>query len=257
MLLAIDVGNTQTVLGVYQDDELVHMWRLATNKLVTADELGLTILSFLHAEGLECDKIDGGILASVVPALTDAWKFALSDRIGIDPILCSAKTAGSLFKTDYANPGEIGADRVADAVAAQHVCGAPVLVVDFGTATNIEVVDKEGVFRGGIIAPGLETSADALFAHATKLSATELVDPHTAIGRNTTEAIQAGLVYGEVDRIDGLVRRIFKQLGYEATVVATGGLSCRVGDLCETVTTIIPELTLIGLRLIYNENTQV
>ena len=163
----------------------------------------------------------------------------------------SAETAGSLFEADYPNPHEIGADRVADAVAAKALYGAPVIVVDFGTATNMEVVDADGRFIGGVIAPGVETSASALFSHATKLGAIDLVDPHTAIGHNTEEAIQAGIVYGEADRVDGIIRRIFAQLGYETPVVATGGLASRVAAQSQTITAINPELTLEGLRLVY------
>ena len=141
--------------------------------------------------------------------------------------------------------------RVADAVAAKALYGAPVIVVDFGTATNMEVVDADGRFIGGVIAPGVETSASALFSHATKLGAIDLIDPHTAIGRNTEEAIQAGIVYGEADRVDGIIRRIFAQLGYETPVVATGGLASRVAAQSQTITAINPELTLEGLRLVY------
>ena len=177
---------------------------------------------------------------------------ALERLAGKTPLICNAEAAGDLFKTTYDNPSEIGADRVADAVAARAIYGVPVVVVDFGTATNMEVIDDEGRFVGGVIAPGMETSAAALFAHATKLAATELVDPHTAIGRTTTEAIQAGIVYGEAARVDGIVKRIFAQLGYEAPVVATGGLATRVAEFSETITDTNSELTLEGLRLIYD-----
>ena len=251
MLLAIDVGNTQTVLGVYDGTSLVHMWRIATNKKETSDELRLKVRPLLESEGLGSGDLEGSVLASVVPALTTGWTEALDRYVGTSPLICSARAAGSLFETTYANPAEIGADRIADAVAARSLYGAPVVVVDFGTATNMEVIDREGRFVGGVIAPGMETSAAALFSHATKLAATELIDPNTAIGGNTAEAIQAGIVYGEAARVDGLVRRIFAQLGYEAPVVATGGLAGRVAVLSETITHTNPELTLEGLRLVY------
>ena len=251
MLLAIDVGNTQTVLGVYRDDVLVHMWRIGTDKTETADELRLQVMPLLASEGIELGQFRGSVLASVVPALTSTWCAALEHLFGAKPLVCTAETAGSLFQSTYANPGEIGADRVADAVAAKALYGAPVLVVDFGTATNIEVIDDQGRFVGGVIATGMETSALALFAHATKLAATELKDPGTAIGRNTVEAIQAGIVYGEADKVDGLVRRIFAQLGYEAKVVATGGLAETVAPLSRTINEVNPQLTLEGLRLIF------
>lgn len=252
MLLAIDVGNTQTVIGVYDGEELRHMWRIATNKNHTSDELRLKLMPLLSSEGIETEGLAGAALASVVPQLTHGWQSALRKLVGVEPLVCTADSAGEeLFPTAYANPSEIGADRVADAVAARALYGQPVVVVDFGTATNIEVVDRDGVFAGGVIAPGVETSASALFSHANRLSAIELEDPHTAIGGNTAQAIQAGIVYGEADRVDGLVRRIFDQLGYEAPVVATGGLASRVAPLSRTITHVNKELTLEGLRRIY------
>lgn len=257
MLLTIDVGNTQTVIGVYDADVLLCMWRLATDKSDTSDELRLKFQPLILADGIALENIDGSALASVVPSLTLAWRAALLRAFGKEPVVCTAQAAAPLFKSNYGNPSEIGADRVADAVAALSIYGAPVIVADFGTATNIEVIDRDGYFVGGIIAPGLETSAAALFAHASKLAATDLVDPHTAIGHNTTEAIQSGIVYGEVDRVDGLVRRVFEQLGYETTVVATGGLANRVAALSKTIAYVNPQLTLEGLRLIYETHAAV
>ena len=164
MLLAIDIGNTQTVLGVYKGGELLHMWRLSTVKTNTSDELRLKVTPLLSSAGIEAGDVTGSIVASVVPALTTAWKRALLALLGEEPLVCSAATACGLFETSYDNPTEIGADRVADAVAARALYGAPVVVVDFGTATNLEIIDEGGFFVGGIIAPGLETSAAALFS---------------------------------------------------------------------------------------------
>ena len=251
MLLAIDVGNTQTVVGVYQEKRLLHQWRVATNKQHTSDELRVKLAPLLLSEGIATQHLEGVALASVVPQLTQAWCAAVERMTGSEALVCSAEAAGGLFSTEYANPAEIGADRMADAVAAKALYGAPVVVVDFGTATNIEVIDAEGRFVGGVIAPGVETSAQALFSRATRLGAIELVDPHTAIGGNTEQAIQAGIVYGEADRVDGLVQRIFDQLGYRAMVVATGGLAARVAAQSRTITVTNPELTLEGLRLVY------
>lgn len=251
MLLTIDVGNTQTVLGIYDGPELLHMWRIATDKTATSDELRLKVLPLLAVEDISTDSVDGAAVASVVPALTRSWEKALQDIFHCHPVVCSRLTAGELFCPSYDNPAEIGADRIADAVAARALYGAPVIVVDFGTATNVEVIDREGRFVGGIIAPGLETSAAALFTHATKLPSIDLKDPGTALGKNTVHAMQAGIVYGEADRVNGFVRRIFDELGYEAPVVATGGLASTMAPLCRTVTAVNPELTLEGLRLIY------
>ena len=251
MLLTIDVGNTQTVLGVFHNRAMLHMWRVSTNKTETSDELRLKAMPLLTSVDIDPSQIVGSIIASVVPALKAAWKRALSDMLGHEPVVCSADAASGLFDTSYGDPSEIGADRVADAVAARALYGAPVVVVDFGTATNLEVIDADGLFVGGIIAPGLETSAAALFSHATKLPAIDLADPLTAIGKNTVHAMQSGIVYGEADRVDGFVRRIFAELGYEAPVVATGGLATTMAPLCSTVTHVNPELTLEGLQLIY------
>ena len=251
MLLVIDVGNTQTVIGVFEKTQLKHMWRVATSKVDTSDELRMKVRPLLFMEGVDTSEVDGAAIASVVPALTSAWCQALERLIGVEPVVCNAAAAGNLFETDCDYPNEIGADRIADAVAAKVLYGAPVIVVDFGTATNLEVINREGRFVGGIIAPGLETSAKALFSHATKLPAIELADPGSAIGKNTVHAMQSGIVYGEADRVDGFVTRVFDELGYTAPVVATGGLATTMAPLCHTVTTTNPELTLEGLRLVY------
>ena len=251
MLLAIDVGNTQTVLGAYHTDTLLHQWRIATGKHNTADELRIALKQILEADGVSLHDITGAALASVVPCLTDAWYEAIQHACLLSPVICTAETAGTLFETNYTNPHEIGADRIADAVAARKRLGSPVVVVDFGTATNIEVIDNTGYFLGGIIAPGVETSAQALFSRATKLGQISLTNPGTSIGNNTEEAIRIGIVYGEADRVDGLIRRVFAQLGCSTPVVATGGLASRMQPHCETITHVMPDLTLEGLRLIY------
>jgi len=256
MLLAIDIGNTQTVIGLYEGRELRHMWRIASSKTDTSDELRLKVAPLLASEGLGADAVTGAVLASVVPSLGAAWRRALARSFELEPVMCSAAAAGDLFDTTYSNPSEIGADRIADAVAARALYGSPVVVVDFGTATNLEVIDAEGRFIGGIIAPGLETSAAALFSHATKLPAIDLVDPGTAIGTNTVHAMQAGIVYGEADRVDGFVTRVFAEMGYEAPVVATGGLATTMASICRTVTAVNPELTLEGLRLVFEEQAR-
>lgn len=251
MLLAIDVGNTQTVVGVYEGDNLAFHGRFSTNKHHTSDEVWFTLEPLLRSAGIELGALDGVSLASVVPWLTEAWSKAVREGLGCEAVVCSARVAGDLFPNAYPNPQEIGGDRVADAVAARLLYGAPVIVVDFGTATNIEVVDSEGVFLGGAIAPGMDTAARALFEHATKLGAIEYECPPHPIGQNTIEAMQSGIVFGEADRVDGIVRRIFDQLGYEATVVGTGGWIGTVGPVSRTITEMNPNLTLEGLRLIY------
>lgn len=256
MLLTIDVGNTQTVLGLHtscRSCEPPRTWRIATGKDRTADELRVSLLSLLVVDDIPVGDIAGAALCSVVPRLTDAWRRALVQVTGSEPFVCSAESAGALFTADYPNPHEIGADRVADAVAARAKYGAPVVVVDFGTATNIEIIDKTGAFVGGIIAPGVETSAGALFSRATKLAATALIDPGAAIGKSTEQAVQSGIVYGEADRVDGLVRRVFDELGYKTPVIGTGGLATMMEAFSREITHVDPELTLEGLRLLYAE----
>lgn len=261
MLLTVDVGNTHTVIGGYEESKAGEtsdsrvapqfVWRMSTNKKQTEDEIRATLSSMFFAHRLDHGVVSGMSLASVVPQLSMAWKRVARDMFGIEAFVCSAETTKGLFKAIYPNVHEIGSDRVADAIASVHCYGAPVVVVDFGTATNIEVVNKDGFFVGGIIAPGVSTSAQALFSFAAKLAATELVAPKDVIGTSTETAIQSGVVYGEAGRVDGLVRRIFSQLGYEAPVVATGGLACVIASCSETITKLDAELTLEGLRLAY------
>lgn len=252
-LLVIDVGNTQTAIGMFEGEVLTRKWRIATERRATADELRVHLTVLFMAEGLQVSDVTGVALACVVTRLSDAWMRTVSSMFGLEAVLCTAAVAEKtgLFDHDYPNPHEIGSDRVADAVAARALYGAPVVVVDFGTATNIEVVAKDGQFLGGVIAPGLETSADALFSHAAKLSSIALEDPNTFIGRSTTQAVQAGLVLGEAARTDGLLRRIFSQLGYEAKVIATGGLAPLISAHMDVPATVDSELTLVGLRLLF------
>lgn len=252
MLLAIDVGNTQTVVGLYKQKQLVGSWRIGTNKNHTPDELSIKLLPLFDAAHLSFSEVKTSILASVVPQLSHAWQSALQKLTGIEAIVCTSELAqcAGLFETDYPNPSEIGADRVADAVAARVIYGAPVVVVDFGTATNIEVIDKKGAFVGGIIAPGVETSASALFSHATRLSAIELARPESVIGKSSAQAMLSGIVFGEADRVNGLVKRIFDQLGYETNVVGTGGLAHFMAHHVDALKHVDENLTLEGLRLI-------
>ena len=226
------------------------MWRIATVRQAAADDLRVTLATLFSLESIPFAEVQVGAVASVVPSLTRAWVQAVEDVTGAVPLVCSATTAAGLFRADYPRPSEIGADRVADAVAARALYGAPVVVVDFGTATNIEVIDRDGCFRGGVIAPGVQTSAKALFSHGARLPVIDLVVPPAVIGTSTVEAIQSGIMLGEADRVDGLVRRIFAQLGYEAPVIATGGLAPVVAPYSAAITEVNSELTLEGLRLI-------
>jgi type III pantothenate kinase len=250
MLLAVDIGNTQTVLGLYDGEELLAHWRVATVASNTADELAVKLNSLFSLEGIEKSAVSDLAIASVVPPLTTQWQL-VAERFSLNKPLVLDSSTNTGLTIAYENPSEIGADRLADAVSAVALYGAPVIVVDFGTATNIEVIAENGAFVGGIIAPGLATSAEALFSAAARLAKISIEVPPAVIGRTTKEAVQSGLTYGEIDRIDGLIRRIFDELGYPATVVATGGLSTRVADLSSTINVVNDDLTLEGLRLIY------
>ena len=251
MLLAIDVGNTQTTIGLFDGEEMLHMWRISSDTTQSTDELRITLHGLLAMEGVDRAQIDGMALATVVPAAKHMWMKVGRTMFGLAVLDINVRTAGDLIDVTNYRRSVLGADRIADAVAARKFYGAPVIVVDFGTATNIEVIDKDGCFVGGVIAPGVLSSMNALFSRTALLPQVELVDPKMAIGRNTIKAMQVGIVYGEVDRVDGLVHRIEDQLGYKAKVVATGGLASTMAKLTTTVTEINPELTLQGIRLIY------
>ena len=257
MLLLSDVGNTQTVIGIYDDESSGEgsyraIWRMRTDKLATADDVRSRLLPLFMAAGIEVSEISRACFASVVPSLTISWSHAIEKTWGIEPICCTAKVAheSGLFVADYPNPNEIGSDRVADAIAARELYGDPVVVVDFGTATNIEVIDSRGCFIGGIIAPGIITGANALFADAAQVATTGVALPDGVIGKSTSQAVQSGVVFGEVGRVDGLLSRIFEELGGECTVVATGGLVHTVSRLSKHITYVCPELTFDGLRIL-------
>lgn len=253
MILAVDVGNTQTVVGLFDGEGLVAHWRVSSDPSITSDELAVKIGSLLELVGLAWADVSDAIVGSVVPRLTDAWIDVVRLMGGVEPLV-----VGPGLKTGmpirYDNPHEVGADRIVNGVAAIATFGAPVLVVDFGTATTIDVIDASGSYLGGCIAPGLETSAEALFRKAARLSNVDLTDPGTVIGRNTRQSVRAGLLVGQAAMIDGLVRRTWAELGAETRVVATGGLAERVSALCETVTDVDPDLTLRGLLAVYRRN---
>jgi type III pantothenate kinase len=255
MLLAIDVGNTETLIGVFGDDELRWHWRMATRPERTADELALLFGGFLEREQLSFSgDISGVAMASVVPRQTQALREMVRGfgfaAVVVEP---GTKTGMPIL---YDNPREVGADRIANAVAANARFGSPVIVVDLGTATNFDVVSAGGEYVGGVLAPGLQVSADALFARTARLPRVELTAPRSVLAKNTVESLQSGLIYGTVDMIDGLVGRIQAEVG-AGEVVATGGLAPVVITESKTITQHEPWLTLEGLRLIHHLNSGV
>lgn len=253
MLLAVDVGNTQTVLGVFGGAELIEHWRVATDKADTSDELRVKLRDMLSLGGFSFDDITDVVLSSVVPELTDLWRrAATSHEI---PCLTITSELKKNFGFKYPFPNEIGADRVADAAAVVAKYGAPAIVVDLGTATNMEIIDQDGDFVGGIIAPGFITGSEALFEAAARIPRFDLVPPRHVIGDSTKHAVQSGILYGEVARIDGLVRMVFFELGYEAKVIATGGLASTIAPLSSVIDVVDEGLTLEGERILFELNT--
>jgi type III pantothenate kinase len=255
VLLAIDVGNTETMLGVFDGELLAWHWRMATRAERTADELALLFGGFLEQQSLSFSRqITGVALASVVPDQTQALREMVRNYFHFSPVVVEpgVKT-GISVATD--NPREVGADRVVNALAAFSRYGGPCIVVDFGTATTYDAVSADGQYLGGAIAPGIQVSAAALFSATARLARVEVRAPRSAVGKNTVESLQSGLVFGTAAEVDGMVERIRSELGGEAAVVATGGLAGAVVPECRSIQHHDPWLTLEGLRLIYERNT--
>jgi type III pantothenate kinase len=254
MLLAIDTGNTQTHIGVFRRDALVAQWRMSTEQARTADELALIFQEFLALVGMSFSReVTGVVIGSVVPVQTTALREMVARYFHFDPVVVeSGIRTGLQIRTDH--PKEIGADRIVNAVAAVELVGPPVVVIDFGTATTFDAVGERGEFLGGAIAPGLEISADALFRVAAQIQKIELVAPVEVIGRSTVEAVRSGVILGAAAMVDGMVERMTKVLGGHASVLATGGLAPRVLPAVNTSIRYEPDLTLTGLRLLFDRN---
>lgn len=252
MLLTIDVGNTQTTIGLFADDNAnVAGWRMPTLHTDTSDSLRSRLHGYFAMDGYDFGAVTDAAVASVVPVLTRAWLRCFQRMLGHDPLLVGPGASCGM-KLAVANPTRVGADRIANAVAAQKRYGAPVVVVDFGTATNIDVVDRSGAYRGGTIGPGLILSADALFARAAKLSSVPIEMPSHTLGESTETALQSGLVIGAATQAEGLVARIKDELDIpDATVVGTGGLARTVSAATTLFDAIDPDLTLRGIREIW------
>ena len=250
MLLTIDVGNTNTVIGCFEAEHLVESWRIKTDARATADEIALLF------RGLLADEPEPlGISAcSTVPAVLHELRQVFDRYYGGVPCVIVEPGVKTGVPVLYDNPREVGADRIVNAAAAYHLFGGPAVVVDFGTSTNFDVVSARGEFLGGALAPGIEISVDALASRAARLLKVELVQPRSVIGKSTVEALQSGIIYGFVGQIDGIVRRISAELGSSPRVIATGGLASLVLEESETITDHEPDLTLIGLRLVYERN---
>ncbi len=253
MLLAIDIGNTNIVLGVFKGDRLLQHWRLSTNPYRTADEYGSLIKGLFSSSKIKAEGIDGVAVSCVVPPLLTVFEEVVLRYFNSAPLIVSTDIDTGL-KIRYDNPKEIGADRIVNAVAAFHLYGGPVIIVDFGTATTFCAVTAEGEYLGGVIAPGVAISAEALFQRAAKLPKVELSRPKSIMGRDTVSAMQSGIIFGYASLVDGIIERMKDELGIEPHVIATGGLAGLIAPETKTIKDIRPSLTLEGLKILYKRN---
>lgn len=253
MLLVIDIGNSNIVMGLYEGDDLRHHWRVATDRNKTEDEYGMLVTSLFHHGGLVLAQVSGVIISSVVPPLNFTIERMCEKYLHQKPLLVGPGIKTGL-NIKYEYPREVGSDRIVNAVAAIHHYGTPLIVVDFGTATTFCYVDERGQYWGGAIAPGIGISTEALFSRAAKLPRIEIAKPASVVGRNTIAAMQSGIYYGFVGQVEGIVRRIVAEYGSVPKVVATGGLASLVAKETECIHVVDPYLTLKGLHLIYERN---
>jgi len=256
MLLAVDIGNTNVVLGLYRGKELVQTFRVSTVQTRTEDEYAVLLLELLSLKQLSAGVVTAAIVASVVPQLTDVIVSAVRQAVGREPLIVGPglKTGISVL---YENPHEVGADRIVNAVAAYARYESGVIVVDFGTATTFDCISPKGEYLGGVIVPGIKVSLDGLLHSAAKLRPVELAAPPRVLGRNTTHALQSGVTHGYASLVDGLVDRLVAELGFACRVIATGGLATLVGKHTKRVEVVDPDLTLDGLRILYERNSKV
>jgi type III pantothenate kinase len=248
MLLVLDVGNTNTTVGVYNGEELTHSWRLTSERQRTVDEYGIMCRSLLQFDNLESDAITDMVISSVVPPLDFTLYKMAEIYFGIQPLFVNAQTVGIPVLID--NPTEVGADRLVNSVAAFEKYKTTCIIVDFGTATNFDVVSKNGEYLGGVICPGVQISADALFQRAARLFRVDIRRPERVIGTNTIACVQSGLYYGSVGLVDGILEKMLEELG-EAHVVATGGLASLITKGSRFIEAVDQNLTLEGMRIIY------
>ena len=254
MILAIDVGNTNIVVALFDGEELKNSWRISTDKNKTSDEIGITLCQLTEHSGISADQIEDVIISSVVPPIMHSLCNAIRKYIKCEPIVVGPGVKTGL-NIKYDNPKEVGADRIVNAVGAIHKYGKPLILVDFGTATTFCAIDRNGDYLGGVIAPGVKVSMNALFERAAKLPRVEIKKPQTAIGRNTISSMQSGAVYGQAGQVDRIVAEIKKELQEDdVKVIATGGLSVLIAPESDSIDFVDKTLTLDGLRIIYEMN---
>ncbi len=253
MILVIDVGNSNIVLGVYQEDALLVHWRLATDRNKTEDEYGILIKQLIEHHHLKLSDIDGVIISSVVPPLINVLERMTNKYTNLNPVIVGPGLKTGV-KIGSENPKEVGADRIVNAVAAIERYGTPLVIIDFGTATTFDYIDEEGTFQGAAIAPGIGISTEALYQRAAKLPRIELVKPKHVVGKNTITAMQSGIIFGFAGQVDAIVSRMITQSKSKPKVIATGGLVELISSETRTVEIVNPFLTLEGLKIIYNRN---
>lgn len=253
VILAFDVGNTNIVLGVYREKELLEHWRLSTFPYRTADEYGMLLRDLLRSVEVALPEIKDMVISSVVPPLMLSLEQMAQKYFGVEPLVVGPGIKTGLA-IKYENPKEVGADRIVNAVAGYELFGGPLIIVDFGTATTFCAISSKGEYLGGVIAPGIGISTEALFARAAKLPRVEFVRPPSVIGKNTVHSMQSGIIYGFAGQVDEIVRRMKKEMGGHALVIATGGLAELIAREAGTIDRVEPLLTLTGLRIIYERN---
>jgi type III pantothenate kinase len=253
MILVVDVGNTNIVLGLYEGRRLLHDWRLSTNRSSTADEYGMMMYNLFQHAGIRLDQVEGVIISSVVPPLMFVLEQLCLKYVKKVPLIVGPGVKTGL-NIRYENPREVGADRIVNAVAAIELYGPPCIVVDFGTATTFDYIDEAGQYIGGAVAPGIGISTEALYQRAAKLPRIELVKPKSVVGRNTVASMQAGIIFGFAGQVDGIVDRIREEFGTKPRVIATGGLADLISKESRTIETVNQLLTLQGLQIIYERN---
>jgi len=255
MLLVVDLGNTNVVLGLYEGEQLAQTFRVATVRSRTADEYAVLLRQLLSLREVRQDSVTGAIIASVVPQLTDVMVSAIRQAVGREPLIVGPGVETGI-SVQYDAPQDVGADRIVDAVAAFARYRSGVIVVDFGTATTFNCVSPRAEYLGGVIVPGVKVSLEGLMQSAAKLRPVELSAPPSVLGRNTTHAIQSGAIHGYAAMVDGLVERLRRELGFPCRVIATGGLASLIGPHTQHIEQLDPNLTLDGLRLIYERNRE-